>query len=65
MLGCEDEQRTRQTYGNQRRLAAISAEITGQRYVIYKDGRGLFHFCRYDEWDDGYGTPVEVVPQHR
>lgn len=65
MRGCEDEQRTRQTYENQRRLAVISAEITGQRYVIYRDGSGLFHFCLYDDWRDGLGTPVEAVPQHR
>ncbi len=62
MLGCEDEQKTRQTYGNQRRLAVISAQLTGQRYVVYRDGRGLFHICAYDKWRDDRGEPVEVVP---
>ena len=65
MLGCEDEQKTRQTYENQRRLADISARITGQRYVVYRDGRGLYHICTYEEWRDSLGTPVEVVPQCR
>ena len=37
------------------RLAVISAQLTGQRYVVYRDGRGLFHICAYDEWRDDRG----------